>query len=207
MRLAAFAVLLCACFDPGPAPLLCSEAQPGCPDGLVCLGGMCKDSASSSDMQAMDMMIADLSVIPGCADGKGAPIGNKGCWTCPGTFSAPNAKTLCALTHQPALDSQLISDADCQAVLSGFFLSSVFGGTSALYSDPKIADCGFVTVKTEPAFFGCGVGGGNVNPSIACKGFRSNIQCLPDNGISCTGQKLDFAGNSKPNNGVLCCPK
>jgi hypothetical protein len=61
MRFAAFAVLLCACFDPGPAPLRCSEAQPGCPDGLVCLGGMCMDSTSGAgDMQVMDMMITDL---------------------------------------------------------------------------------------------------------------------------------------------------
>ncbi len=209
MRKAALAVLLCACFDPGPAPLLCSEAQPGCPDGLVCLGGMCMDSTSGAgDMQVMDMMITDLSSLPGCADGKGSSIGNNGCWTCPGIFSASKkASTLCRSGFSIPTNSNLIADSDCLAVVSGFFYASVFGATNFMYSDPNQAVCSNMPLTLIPAFFGCGPGGGVVSPGVACRGFRPNLQCSSSNGLTCQDSDLDKAANSKATNGVLCCPK
>ena len=208
MRFAAFAVLLCACFDPGPAPLRCSDAQPGCPDGLVCLGGMCKDSASSSDMQAMDMLIADFSSIPGCADGKGAPVGKNGCWTCPGLFGASKkASTLCHSAFGIPANSDLITDSDCLAVAGGFFLSSAYGATSFMYNDPNMALCTNMPLTLIPAFFGCGTGGGVVSPSVACRGFRPNVQCNANTGLTCPTYDVNLVTNTKPSNGVLCCPK
>ena len=208
MRKAALAVLLCACFDPGPAPLLCSEAQPGCPDGLVCLGGMCKDSASNADMQTQDMTIADLSSIPGCADGKGAQIGKNGCWTCPGLFGASKkASTLCNSSFGIPANSNLITDSECVAVVAGFFYSAAFGSTGYNYADPNIAQCTNMPTSGTVAFFGCGTGGGVVAPTVACKGFRPNLQCLPASGLTCQDFDIDKATNTKPTNGVLCCPK
>jgi hypothetical protein len=146
MRFAAFAVLLCACFDPGPAPLRCSEAQPGCPDGLVCLGGMCKDSASNADMlrydQSMDMMITDLSSIPGCADGKGSTIGKMAAGLVRGSLALAR-KPLAYVNSAfgiPA-NSNLITDSECLAVGAGFFYSSAFGSTGFNVRRSKSAQC------------------------------------------------------------------
>ncbi len=213
MRIAAFAVLLCACFDPGPAPLRCSEAQPGCPDGFVCLGGMCKDSASNADLlsindQSMDMMITDFSSIPGCADGKGSTIGKGGCWTCPGLFGAgKKASSLCHSAFGIPTNSNLITDSECLAVGTGFFYSSAYGSTSFNYADPNTAQCTNMPTSGIAAFFGCGAGGGVVSPSVACRGFRANLQCIGASGLTCPNFDLDQATNTKPTNGVLCCPK
>ncbi len=208
MRQIAIALMvLSSCFEPGEPPLVCSDSKPGCPSGKVCVGGMCLDPESDlgSDLSSSS---ADMSLLSGCANGKGLAIGLLGCWGCAGTFSPANkAATLCASTHKLAINSQLITDSECQSVKGGFFLSAVFGGTSANYSDPRVAVCGSVTVQTDPTFFGCGEGGGLVNANVACNGFRLNIQCQSVNGISCSMQNIDSASNTKANNGALCCPK
>lgn len=208
-------VLLCGCFNSGVAPLRCSEAHPGCPDGYECRAGQCEDKtvsdASSVQDGGNDQSMLDMVDVPGCSDGKGFKIGTQGCWACSGVFGAapkPKASELCAPTHAPPPTSSKIDDAACMGVTSGFYLSAAYGATSTNFSDPNFSQCGFFTMGA-PGFFGCGVaeGSGTVNAAAACAGFRMAIQCRTSNGIFCTKETLDQIQNSRPTNGVLCCPK
>lgn len=204
----------CSCFDSGIAPLICSSERPGCPEGYTCRGGICENEAVDmsvvTDLINADIAGYDLMPIAGCADKKGAQIGTKGCWGCPGIFNGLSVKasSLCSITHKPALNSALISDSECLSVSSGFFLSAQYGATSKNYADPNMIECGSFTMSgNRPTYFGCGVGGGVVAMNLNCNGFRPNIQCLVSNGINCTNANLDDSQNTSASNGVICCPK
>lgn len=204
-------VCLLGCFDPGIAPLRCSEAQPACPDGLICKGGMCQaadsaDASVSTDLSSVDMRVSDMSQS-GCASGAGFPIGTMGCWACAGTFSpAKNASSLCASGYSLPTNAAKIPDADCIKVTGGFFMSSLYGGTSVNFADPNYSQCGFFSFG-EQGFFGCGVaqGSGTLNTSAACSGFRQNLQCKTTNGLSCPRADINQNTNTSATNGVICC--
>ena len=209
-------VLACSCFDPGSAPLICSEAKPGCPEGLTCLGGFCRDSGDKTDMSETDLVGQDLSSIdmseiPGCADGNGIRIGNQGCWGCRGVFGGTGRKAsaLCSATHKLATTSAKITDSECLSVLGGFYLSDVWGGVKLRDKDTTFSQCGSLTLGNQLGFFGCGIedGSGILDAPAACGGFRPVMVCYTTNGIYCPSLMLDGTQNSKPNNGVLCCPK
>lgn len=202
-------VFLLGCFDPGIAPLRCSEAKPACPDGLQCFGGVCQapDSADASiDASYTDIGLADMSQS-GCASGKGLPIGNLGCWGCPGVFDPiKKASSLCASGFAIPNNTAKLSDADCVKVSGGFFMSSVWGATAKGFSDLSFSQCGIFTMG-EQGFFGCGsaMGSGTINPTSACNGFRQHLQCTAGNGIYCGKSDIDQITNSFATNGVICC--
>lgn len=204
-------VALTGCFDPGIAPLRCSTEHPGCPDGLVCVSGLCQDKTDSDDASAdqglVDLSTADLITPSGCANGQGFKIGTLGCWGCAGVFDATNkASALCANGFAPPINADKIPDDACVKVSGGFFCSALYGGTN--FSDLNYSQCGFATTGVN-GFFGCGIGDGSgiLNPIAACSGFRPFIQCRTSNGIVCPKVYLDGISNSKPTNGVICCPK
>ena len=204
--------LLAGCFDPGIAPLRCSDEQPKCPDGLTCQGGTCQaDSADASaiaDLSSTDMRTIDMSQS-GCASGAGFPIGTMGCWACAGTFSAAKpASSLCASGYSLPANAAKIPDADCIKVTGGFFVSSVYGATSRNFADPTFSQCGvFTGGLVEPGFFGCGSasGSGTLSPSGVCNGFRQQLQCLAVNGLTCPRSDINQNTNQLATNGVICC--
>ena len=207
-------VLLCGCFNSGVAPLRCSEAHPGCPDGYECRAGQCEDKTASDASAAQDLSVIDsmrdMAEVLGCADGKGIKVGSQGCWACAGVFGAvTKASALCAATHIPPSNSSKITDSDCASVAGGFYLASLYGTTSQFFANPNFSQCAAPFTMGESSFFGCGVaeGSGTVNAAAACAGFRMAIQCRTSNGILCTKETLDQIQNSRPTNGVLCCPK
>lgn len=210
-----FLVAVVGCFNPGPAPLRCSEAQPGCPDGLTCVSGTCQegtgsaDAAGGADLAVVDLMLPDMTEVSGCTSGAGFKIGAGGCWGCAGTFDATKkASDLCANGFAPPSTSAKITEADCAKVTGGFFFSALWGATSFNFSNLDFALCGSCT-SGSCGFFGCGSaeGSGVVNPTAACSGFRPFIQCRTFNGVICPKEFLDGISNSKPTNGVICCPK
>jgi hypothetical protein len=210
-----FLVAVVGCFDPGPAPLRCSEAQPGCPDGLTCVSGTCQegtgsaDAAGGVDLAVVDLSLPDMTEVSGCTSGVGFKIGAGGCWGCAGSFDTnKKASSLCANGFAPPSNSDRISNNDCLSVTGGFFFSALYGATSSLFSDLNFSQCGYFTMGTG-GFFGCGTaeGSGVVNPVAACSGFRPFIQCRTFNGVICLKEFLDGISNSKPTNGVICCPK
>ena len=206
-------VCLLGCFDPGVAPLRCSEAQPACPDGLICQGGMCQaaDSADASaivDMSSVDIRVSDMNQS-GCASGAGFPIGAMGCWACAGTFSpAKTASSLCASGYSLPTNATKIPDADCIKVSGGFFMSSVFGASSRNFADPSFSQCGVWTGGlVEPGYFGCGTApqSGTLNPSAVCNGFRQHLQCNSILGLLCPQTSINQNTNTTATNGVICC--
>lgn len=210
-----FLVAVVGCFDPGPAPLRCSEAQPGCPDGLTCVNGVCQertgsaDAAVSVDLAVVDLSPPDMTEVSGCASGAGFKIGSGGCWGCAGTFDAiKKASGLCANGFMPPINADKIADADCVKVANGFYFSALYGATHSTFADLNFSQCGFFTMG-QNGFFGCGTAesSGVVNPVAACSGFRPFIQCRTTNGVLCLKEYLDGISNSRATNGVICCPK
>lgn len=209
-----FLVFVVGCFDTGPAPLRCSEAKPGCPDGLTCINEMCQDKTGSDDAASRDLSVGDLSwadmtEVSGCASGQGFKIGAGGCWGCAGTFDATKkASSLCASGFLPPTNADRISDVDCNKVTEGFFFSALWGATWPSFSDLNFSRCGTCT-SGNCGFFGCGTaeGSGVVNPIAACSGFRPFIQCRTTNGLTCLRETLDEVSNSRLTNGVICCPR
>jgi hypothetical protein len=206
-------VCLLGCFDPGIAPLRCSEAQPACPDGLICQGGMCQaadsvDAGAMTDLSSVDLRIGDMNQS-GCASGAGFPIGTMGCWACAGSFSpAKTASSLCASGYSLPTNAAKISDADCTKISGGFFMASVYGASSRNFADPNLSQCGsFTGGLLEPGFFGCGTAqqSGTLNPSAACNGFRQHLQCFTLNGLSCPRSDINQSTNTTATNGVICC--
>jgi len=203
-------VFVLGCFDPGIAPLRCSESQPACPAGLSCIGGMCQtpDSADAYVMDGsfIDMAPADMSQS-GCASGKGQAIGNLGCWGCPGVFDpVKKASSLCAAGFSIPSNTAKLTDGDCVKVTGGFFMSALYGATATNFSDLNFSQCGIFT-KGEQGFFGCGIaqGSGTINPTSACNGFRQHLQCYTGNGLICTKSDIDQITSTFPTNGVICC--
>lgn len=201
---------LSGCFDPGIAPLRCSETQPACPDGFVCVAGTCQtpDSADASAITdlSVDMFQGDMS-RSGCASGKGFAIGSLGCWGCAGAFDpVKKASSLCAIGFSIPNNSAKLPDSECSKISNGFFMSAVFGATARFFGDPNFSQCGAWSMG-DPGFFGCGTanGSGTVNTSAACSGLRQHIQCVALSGLSCTVMDIDQATNRTSSNGVICC--
>lgn len=206
MKKTLVALLLVGCFDPGPAPLLCSVEQPQCPSGSICLQGQCV--ANDGDAAVADLAITDmeqaadlLKPVSACAGGGGTPIGTLGAWACPGVFGGANPKASALCRSKVCSDSNLITVAECAAI-DGFFVSSYFGSTSK--PDTSIAECGNGAIYNL-AFFGCGKLG--FETVKACSGFRRSLETAVANEFTCSfPYALDKCTNTKPSNGVLCCP-
>jgi hypothetical protein len=203
-QLALAPLFLVACFVAGEPPTRCSAEQPGCPDGLMCVGEICLPPGTGELGQPVDLSVSDLSQSSLCADGKGFAIGNQGVWACPGVFTAGQASTLCA-NGKICLDSNLIPSNECLSV-SGFFVSQVWGTTDRQYSTPSISECKSANNSFPNAvgFYGCGKGGGVVDKP--CDGFRGILICTASTKLSCAFS-IDTVANANPTNGVLCCPK
>lgn len=199
------ALLLIGCFDPGSAPLICTDAEPQCPDGTQCQQGQCvgvQADSGASDLATNDMDSSpDLLRVSACSAGDGNPIGTKGAWICPGAFGAANPKASALCRSKVCSDSNLITDLECSAA-SGFFVSSVWGSTDML--DPSVAICGSAG-GFSLAFFGCGKLGFKTN--TGCSGFLRSLQTSNANQLTCSNPySLDKLVNTNPTNGVLCCP-
>jgi hypothetical protein len=198
-------LVLIGCFDPGSAPLICSEAAPKCPDGTVCQLGQCvaeQVDAGNNDLATSDMAQApDMLATSACVAGNGNPIGVKGAWICPGVFGGVNPKAAALCRVKVCSDSALISDIEC-ASATGFFVSSVWGSTDML--DASIAICNSA-IGYNLAFFGCGKLGFKTN--TGCGGFLRSLQTSNANQLTCPNPySLDKLVNTNPTNGVLCCP-
>ena len=204
-QLALAPLFLVACFVAGEPPTRCSAEQPGCPDGLMCVGEICLPPGMGELGQPVDLSVSDVQPPSSlCADGQGIVIGKQGAWACPGVFTAGKAATLCA-SGRVCADSSLISDNECLS-LSGFFVSQAWGTTDRNYSMPSVSEC---KMANNPApnmvgFYGCGKGGGVVDKP--CDGFRGILICTASTKLSCAFS-IDTVANANPTNGVLCCPK
>ena len=200
------ALVLCflgsSCFSAGEPPLRCSAERPGCPSGFVCVADNCVKDADDLG-QAVDMTTNDLTKpVSLCADGLGSPIGTMGAWACPGTFGAGKASSQCK-NQKACADSTLIPESVSLGI-DNFFISQSWGGTNKLYQTPAVSECTKITFPNSAGYYGCGKGGGIVN--TACNGFRAIIVCDPMYKITCGNTGIDFAVNTNPQNGVLCCP-
>lgn len=188
-----------ACFQPdlSKVQIICTVGAPECPDGQVCIGGLCGVfdlAVSPSDMATSpEMGTGDLAANSGCANGAGTIVGAGS--ACAGTFVKGKAASLCAKGYSPCSTAAPLGAA-CSS------LGSFFAADVPVYyvGSPDAETCGAAAFGQLLA--GCGTKGRL--STAKCQGFPRVIDVL---GTWATMDgTLGQASNSDPTQGVLCCP-
>lgn len=189
------ALIWSGCYNPNPDSftVICPAESPQCPDGKVCVAGVCvvPDAGASTDGS-----ITDQAMPPGgCATGIAAkPLGMNAAG-CPGVFSAGQARSRCGTGYAPCTAASSVNTATCNQE-TGFFMADqpVFW-LGAMDSET----CGTSIVNQLLA--GCGSAGRA--GTLRCGGFPKVID-LGNDVLSMNGS-LDQTSNSNASYGVLCC--
>ncbi len=200
---------LCSCYSPNLSGVTytCDDLNPYCPDGLTCIGGVCR--LPGVDAGGNTLMPDALMSAAGCHSGMGFVVGTA--FACPGTFDGQKtlASQLCAAGYHICTNATGIDQTTCRT-LSGFFAAQVQMHRDAKSLDPMTFACGPAMMMQLRLISGCGRMTANDVFDVtkqACSGFDQALDCILDNAWNCdTAMMLDMAQQSNPGDGVLCCP-
>lgn len=184
----------------------CDTANPYCPDGLTCVGGICQLPGGDSGDGGIGPAPDGGAAISGCRSGTGTKVGTA--FACPGRFnnnvfdSVPTASQRCADGYKLCTDSVGIDLSACQN-LSGFFASQV----PVHRENQTMLVCGAASGNQSRLFAGCGRATNTVlSLSPACTGFDQALDCS-DPQWTCDRNSLDNTSQKNDFDGVLCCPQ
>lgn len=202
--------LLFGCFNPDltTATLIC-DASHFCPDGYSCIDGLCRLGPGDNPQPGTD---GGMTVISGCADGKGADVSSsvtKPAWACPGTYQADkdntkNADRLCAAGYAICTNADSVNQSACGNV-NGFFLADV-----PVRFQNFNSSCGVAGGGQTPAWGGCGKSTGSTSNISACSGFMRAMYDFNNSQLKINSPFTPLAGstqNDAGSNGVLCCKR
>lgn len=204
-------LITAACFNPdySKVTVLCSAADPSCPDGQVCVDNICVVAAGTADGSAADLSqldggeTADMSIQSGCAKGGGRSVGKAGSlvFACPGTFAMGQARQQCAAGWSVCSKADPVNLTACDA-LSGFFVADV---PAFWLTNMSNETCGTALVNQQ--WYGCGSKQMNVRTGKGCQGFQRTLDCVFGSGWTCSNTKhsLETTMNEAPADGLLCC--
>jgi len=202
-----------ACYSPNLSTVRysCDEANPYCPDGLDCIGGVCLAPGSSNMADGPPGGTDGGTSVAGCRYGGGTDLGG-GVFACPGVFSptrangAPKASELCAMGASICSMPRTANLTLCNS-LPGFFGST----QPARYSgggrgNPNNYSCQSTNNGMDRAVPGCGRLTQNQVMDKSCGGFTRVLDCNNVTSWGCYSSTLDDShDNSNPADGVLCC--
>lgn len=200
-----------ACFNPDYSKItvLCTAADPACPDGQVCVDNICVATPGTPDGQAADLAMADgstpadMSIQSGCAKGGGQYVGKGGSlvFACPGTFAMGQARQQCAAGWSVCTKADTVSLTACDS-LSGFFVADV---PAYWVGNMGNETCGTALVNQQ--WYGCGSKQTNVRTGKGCQSFQRTLDCVFGSGWTCsnTMHSLNTTANDTATDGLLCC--
>jgi hypothetical protein len=204
-----------SCYSPDLSAVRysCDEANPYCPDGLDCIGGMCvKPGSGNTNADGPPASVSDGgATVAGCRYGGGTDLGG-GVFACPGVFSptrangAPKASELCANGATICTMPRSANQTTCNA-LTGFFGAAVparYNGGGR--GNPSNYSCQSTNNGQDRAVAGCGRLTNNQVMDKNCSGFTRVLDCTNVTSWQCySGTLDDNHENTNPSDGVLCC--
>ncbi len=208
-RLAIFAIVLAACFNPDTSQVTftCAAGEANnCPEGLSCESGICTPP-NRTDLaivvQDLAAPLRDLAQPSGCRSGQGKLLGSV--WACTGSFNPGESAKLCAVGFELCTSATGLDTAACTAQ-EGFFLANVVGryftkgdltGVKCTGNDfyRALYGCGNPT-KARTAATPCG----SFYQLVDCQDVSSDFRC-PVGPFT----TIDNVTNPYPLDGVLCC--
>lgn len=210
MRYAAALVLaLASCFGPATQglTLTCTKERPACPDGLVCVDGVCGGAAVPDAAAAIDGGGVDMTPAYGCAAPGGVSLG-QGVFACAGSFTTGGAAGRCASGWAPCKSATGIDLNLCNS-LSGFFVADVPGAWTNNFMAPQ---CRSTMLNSErEVFFGCGkTGAYSFEAMNPCAGFARSLEAatVASKWFCPAFDRPHVIGdckNDNPLDGILCC--
>ncbi len=206
-----------SCYNPDLAGVhySCDEANPYCPDGLECSGGVCQkpgsDPGGTTDGPPPPPTDGGTAVA-GCRYGGGTDLG-AGVFACPGRFNPnrsgglPRASELCAAGASICSSPRTADMQKCNS-LPGFFGSTQparYDGNGSRGSGSNYS-CSSTNNQFNRAVAGCGRLANGQIADKACNGFTRVLDCTAVDPWTCYSSTLDDShDNTNPSDGVLCC--
>lgn len=222
---------LLGCYNPDLSGVhyTCDDKNPYCPDGLTCVGGVCRGKAGVDASGGVDGAgpPADMSPAPadmwgvqgpavGCKSGTGYQISASAA-ACPGVFANDPSMSACAPGWSTCTQNPLPPSVCKQRMIFGAqacFIGAVRAQDRSNPTDSQsmIQSWAGADANSYRYILGCGACIGWADAAIQAGGFTNTMQCdQPVVDFQCPksvpGKDSDFlkVSNKDPNGGVFCC--